>query len=99
MNKEKIMKTILSPHVSEKGTIIADKYRQFIFKIAPDATKDDVKKAVELLFKVKVEGVRVVNVKGKKKMYKQRVGQRKNWKKAYITLQEGEDIVFAGAEK
>jgi large subunit ribosomal protein L23 len=99
MNQERLMKIILAPVISEKGTNVADKYRQFVFKVLPDATKQEIKNAVELLFKVAVKSVNICNVKGKRKMFKQRPGQRKNWKKAYVALHEGHDINFAGAEK
>ena len=93
------MKTLVSPHISEKGSILAEKYRQFAFKVVSQATKKEIKQAVELLFKVKVTGVQICNVKGKNKVFKQVRGKRKNWKKAYVTLQEGHDIHFAGTER
>jgi large subunit ribosomal protein L23 len=67
MNKERLMQVLLSPVVSEKSTIAADMDRQFVFKVAPDATKPEIKKAVELMFDVSVDSVRVVNIKGKQK--------------------------------
>jgi large subunit ribosomal protein L23 len=98
MNQEKLMKVVLSPIVSEKSTIVADKYRQFMFKVLPNATKTEIKQAVEQLFKVKVSAVNLCNVKGKCKKFKHRSGQRKDWKKAYVTLEEGHDISFVGKE-
>lgn len=98
MNIERLMKIIVAPHTSEKATRLADKERQFVFRVLRDATKKEIKEAVELLFKVKVGGVQVCNVKGKRKVFKQTVGYRQDWKKAYVTLTEG-DIQFAGAEK
>ncbi len=98
MNQERLMKILLSPHVSEKTTRLADSNNQVVFKILPNATKREVKEAVELLFKVKVTGVQVLNVKGKKRRFAQKVGRRKDWKKAYVTLQEVDDIDFLGAE-
>lgn len=98
MNQERLMNILLSPHVSEKTTRLADSSNQVAFKILPNATKQEVKEAVELLFKVKVTGVQVLNVKGKKRRFAQTVGRRKDWKKAYVTLQEGDDIDFLGAE-
>ena len=97
MNEERLMKIIVAPHTSEKATILADKHHQFIFKVLRDATKPEIKAAVELLFKVKVGSVRVCNVKGKQKMFRQKMGRRQDWKKAYVTLKEG-DIQFTGAE-
>lgn len=92
------MKVLLSPHVSEKTTRLADKSNQVVFKVLPNATKQEVKNAVELLFKVKVTGVQVMNVRGKTRRFSQTLGRRKDWKKAYVTLQEGDDIDFLGAE-
>ena len=98
MNQERLMQVILSPHVSEKGTRVADANRQFVFKLLPNADKTEIKAAVEQLFNVKVKSIRTLNVKGKQKVFKQVRGRRKDWKKAYVTLQEGNDINFVGAE-
>jgi large subunit ribosomal protein L23 len=98
MNQERLMKVLLSPHVSEKSSRLADSSNQITFKVLPDATKLEIKKAVELLFDVKVEAVQTANVKGKKKRFSFSVGRRKDWKKAYVTLAEGHDIDFMGAE-
>jgi len=98
MNQERLMKVLVGPHVSEKGTMLADKHNQVIFKVIPDATKLEVKKAVENLFKVEVDNVQVVNVRGKMKRTGQNWGKRKNWKKAYVSLKKGQDIDFIGAE-
>ena len=94
MSEERLMKLLLSPHVSEKSTRIADKNRQFVFKVVPDATKPEIKQAVELMFKVEVEGVQVANVKGKVKRFKGATGRRKGWKKAYVSLKPGQEINF-----
>lgn len=99
MSQERLMKVLLAPHVSEKASIVADQHRQVIFKVMPDANKHEVKKAVELMFKVVVEQVRMANVKGKVKRHGQRLGKRADWKKAYVSLAEGHDISFVGAEK
>lgn len=96
MSKERLMKILLSPVVSEKSAMIADKANQFGFKVVPDATKPEIAQAVELLFDVKVKDVRTVNVKGKQKRFGAVMGRRNNWKKAYVRLQEGHDIDFAG---
>ncbi len=85
-------------HISEKATLVADKYRQIVFKVAKNATKIDIKNAVEKIFNVKVEMVQVLNVKPKNKTFKQRPGKRKGWKKAYVTLKDGYDIDFSGAK-
>ncbi len=98
MNNQGIMNILLAPHVSEKSTVIADKNNQFIFRVAADATKPKVKEAVELLFKAQVDSVQIVNVKGKYKRFRQRLGRRKDWKKAYVSLKEGQNINFAEKE-
>lgn len=96
MNKERLMKVLLSPVVSEKSALAADRSNQFAFKVVPDASKPEIAKAVELMFDVKVEEVRTVNVKGKQKRFGAMLGQRNSWKKAYVRLQAGHDIDFAG---
>ena len=83
---------------SEKASIVADQHHQFVFKVVPDANKHEVKKAVELMFKVVVEQVRLCNVKGKVKRHAQRLGKRANWKKAYVTLAEGSTIEMMSGE-
>lgn len=98
MNQERLMKVLLAPHVSEKSTIVAEKHNQVVFKVAKDATKREIKQAVELLFDVKVSSVRVLNVKGKRKRTGMIEGRRKDWRKAYVTLAEGHEIDFLGAE-
>ncbi len=95
-SQERLLKVLLSPIVSEKSARIADRNRQFAFKVLPDATKPEIKAAVEMLFNVDVTGVQVANVKGKVKRFGQTVGRRSNWKKAYVTLAEGQDIDFTG---
>ncbi|MBB72239.1 MAG: 50S ribosomal protein L23 [Legionellales bacterium] len=94
MNQERIMNVLLAPHVSEKASIMSDAHRQYAFKVATDADKTEIKKAVEQLFKVTVTGVQVTNVKAKNKRYGKIAGKRKAWKKAYVTLAEGQDINF-----
>lgn len=100
MNQKELqlMNVLVAPHVTEKATLVADQNRQFVFRVQDDATKPDIKKAVELMFNVKVDGVQVVNMKGKVKRFGQMMGKRRNWKKAYVTLKEGFDIDFMGAE-
>ncbi len=96
MNQERLMNILLSPHLSEKTTTLADQNRQFVFKVAVDATKPEIAQAVKLLFEVEVDAVQVLNVKGKEKRFGQRLGRRVNWKKAYVTLADGQDIDFHG---
>ncbi len=99
MNQERLMKVLLAPHVSEKSSVAAELNNQYVFKVLPDATKPEIKKAVELMFEVKVDDVRVVNMKGKTKGRPgMRMGRRPNWKKAYVSLSQGQEIDFAGAE-
>ena len=98
MNQERIMKVLIAPVVSEKSTRLADENRQFVFKVMPDASKPEVRKAVELMFDVKVDAVQIANVNGKVKRFGQTIGRRATWKKAYVTLAEGHDINFMGAE-
>jgi len=86
MNQERLLQVILAPIVSEKSTLVAEKNQQVAFRVATDATKPEIKAAVELLFNVKVEGVSTVNVKGKTKRFGRFVGRRKDWKKAYVSL-------------
>jgi large subunit ribosomal protein L23 len=97
MNKERVMKVLLAPHVSEKSTVVADKNHQFVFQVLRDASKAEVKHAVEHLFNVEVQAVRVCNVQGKLKRFGQLEGRRATSKKAYVTLKPGFDIDFAGA--
>lgn len=94
---DRLYKVLLGPHVSEKSTMVADKGNQVVFKVANDASKLEVKAAVEALFEVKVENVTVANVKGKTKRFGQRHGKRSDWKKAYVRLQDGQDIDFQAA--
>ncbi len=96
MNQERLLKVLLGPIVSEKAASLADLYGQYAFRVASDATKQEIARAVEMLFEVKVSQVRVLNVKGKKKRLGNRIGKRKNWKKAYVRLLPGQDIDFGG---
>ena len=98
MSQERLMKVILSPHVSEKSTTVADQHKQFVFKVLKDANKLEVKHAIEMLFNVNVEAVKVTNVRGKTRRFGQMMGKRKSWKKAYVSLKEGQDINFTQVE-
>jgi len=93
--QERLMQVILAPVISEKSTFVADKNNQVVFRVVPDATKPEIKAAVELMFKVQVDSVQVVNVRGKGKRFGQSVGRRRHWKKAYVCLKEGQEINFA----
>jgi large subunit ribosomal protein L23 len=96
--QERLMQVILAPQISEKSTFVADKHEQVVFKVVSDATKPEIKAAVELMFKVQVDGVQVLNVKGKSKRFGKFMGRRKNWKKAYVCLKPGQEISFAAGE-
>ena len=96
MSKERLMKILLSPVVSEKSAMAADTSNQFGFQVVPDATKPEIAQAVALLFDVKVRDVRTINVRGKQKRFGAVLGRRNNSKKAYVRLEEGHDIDFAG---
>jgi large subunit ribosomal protein L23 len=96
VNEERLLQIILRPHISEKTTNVADKHRQVVFSVLNDSTKAEIKAAVEKLFEVEVEGVRVANVRGKVKRFGRTPGKRQNWKKAYVKLKEGSDIDFLG---
>ncbi len=98
MNAERIMMVIDGPHTSEKTTLLAEDNNQITFKVDRKATKQEIKAACEQLFDVKVKKVTVMNAKGKTKRFSQRLGRRKSYKKAYVTLHEGYDINFATTE-
>jgi large subunit ribosomal protein L23 len=98
MNLERIFTVLREPHTSEKSTVMADKYKQFTFKVLKSATKPEIKQAVEHLFKVSVESVSTINVKGKSKRFKQLSGKRSDWKKAFVKLSPGQDIDFTMTE-
>ncbi len=94
MNQERLLKVLLSPHVSEKSTRVGDAHNQVVFKVTADATKSEIRSAVEKLFNVKVKSVSTVTVKGKTKRFGRLTGRRPGWKKAYVTLMPGNDIDF-----
>jgi len=95
INEERLLKVLLAPNISEKATVATEANNTVVFKVTTDATKIEIKVAVEKLFEVSVVGVNTLNVKGKVK----RTGRRNDWKKAYVTLAEGCDIDFVGAEQ
>lgn len=98
MKSERIYKVLLGPHVSEKAAMAGDAGNQVVFKVLPGASKLEVKNAVEALFKVDVVDVRTVNVKGKVKRNRFGLSKKPNWKKAYVSLAQGQDIDFAIAD-
>ena len=97
MNQERMHQILLSPHVSEKGSLLAEEKNQHVFKVLNTASKSEVKEAVEGMFKVKVEKVRILNVKGKTKRFSGRMGKRSDMRKAYVTLMSDNDIDFSSA--
>ena len=100
MNEERLMRILLAPVVSEKSTRVADESRQAVFKVVKDASKSEIRRAVELVFEVEVERVTTATVNGKRKTFQRRPGRRPDWKKAYVTLKPGQDVDFlqGGAE-
>ena len=102
-DKQRLLKVLLAPQVSEKSTFVGEKNNQYVFRVAADATKPEIKAAVEMLFstkdkKVEVKAVQVANVKGKEKRFGRFDGRRRNWKKAYVRLAQGQEINFQAAE-
>ena len=96
--EERLMTVLEGPLLTEKGAISAEMHNQVVFKVRTDATKTEIRKAVELLFEVKVEGVQVINYRGKNKRFGMTRGRRNDWKKAYVRLAEGSQIDFLGTE-
>jgi large subunit ribosomal protein L23 len=98
MNAERVFQVLQGPHVSEKAAIVADANNQYVFRVALDATKAEIRKSVEQLFKVTVEDVQTLRVKGKVKRNRHGFSSKPTWKKAYVRLASGQDIDFALAE-
>ena len=96
--QDRSLQVILAPQITEKATYVADKNQQIAFKVRTDATKPEIKAAVELVFKVEVQSVTVANVKGKQKRAGRIMGRRSDWKKAYVSLKPGQEINFAAGE-
>ena len=98
MNQERIFQVLVGPHISEKAAVVADANNQYVFKVAVDATKAEIKKSVEQLFDVKVADVNTIRVKGKVKRTRYGLSTKSTWKKAYVKLEQGQDIDFAVAD-
>ncbi len=97
MNEARLYSIILGPHVSEKTAVMSDKHNQLAFKVINDASKPEIKEAVEKLFNVTVEELQVLNVKGKtKRTARGKIRKKSNWKKAYVKLGQGQEIDFVG---
>ena len=97
-NQERLIQVLRAPHISEKANRVAERYNQVVFKVLRDATKPEIKDAVELMFKVRVNAVTVVSVKGKRKRFGAVFGKRPDWKKAYVSLEPGHEIDFVSPE-
>jgi large subunit ribosomal protein L23 len=95
MNQERVFQILLGPHVSEKAAVVAEASNQYVFKVALDATKAEIRTSVEQLFKVKVDDVRTLRVKGKTKRNRYGLSTKTSWKKAYVRLEQGQEIDFA----
>jgi len=97
MNQERLLQVLVAPQMSEKATRVGDKHNQYIFRVLTDATKPEIKAAVEQLFNVQVAAVRVLNVAPRGKQFRGRFGVRQAWKKAYVSLKDGFNIDFLSA--
>ncbi|MGH8261410.1 MAG: 50S ribosomal protein L23 [Steroidobacteraceae bacterium] len=99
MTREELMTVLLAPHVTEKASLVMQNHNQYVFRVRRNATKTDIRKAVELMFEVKVEGVQVVNEPGKTRRFGQRLGRTQDWKKAYVRLVQGQTIDYEARAK
>ncbi len=97
-HQERLMQVLLGPHVSEKSTTAGERHNQVVFRVRPDANKNEIRRAVELMFEVKVASVTITRLPGKRKRFGTYEGRRSSWKKAYVRLAPGHDINFVGAE-
>ena len=98
-SKDRLSGVVIAPHVSEKSARVGNEGNQYVFRVRRDATKPEIRAAVEFLFEVKVDRVRVVNQPGKEKRFGRFVGRRSDWKKAYVRLAEGQTIEMGGSER
>ena len=99
MNKEQLMNVLIAPHVTEKTSLAMQNANQYTFRVKRSATKTDIKQAVELMFEVKVTGVQVVNESGKKRRFGRLAGRTQDWKKAYVSLAQGQAIDYEARAK
>jgi large subunit ribosomal protein L23 len=99
MSKEQLMSVLVAPHVTEKTSLAMQNHNQYTFRVRRDATKADIRKAVELMFDVKVSGVQVVNEPGKARRFGRVLGRTQDWKKAYVSLQSGQTIDYEARAK
>lgn len=99
MNRERLMSVLIAPHVTEKTSLAMQNHNQYTFRVRRDATKSDIRQAVELMFDVKVRGVQVVNEPGKARRFGRTVGRTQDWKKAYVSLVQGQSIDYEARAK
>ena len=99
MNREQLMSVLIAPHVTEKTSLAMQNHNQYTFRVRREATKNDIKKAVEMMFDVKVAGVQVVNEPGKQRRFGRIAGRTQDWKKAYVSLNEGQTIDYEARAK
>lgn len=99
MSKEQLMNVLVAPHVTEKTSLAMQNHNQYTFRVRRDATKADIRKAVELMFEVKVAGVQVVNEPGKARRFGRVLGRTQDWKKAYVSLESGQTIDYEARAK
>jgi len=99
MNREQLMSVLIAPHVTEKTSLAMQNHNQYTFKVRREAAKTDIKKAVELMFEVKVSGVQVVNESGKTRRFGRSIGRTQDWKKAYVSLVAGQTIDYEARAK
>ena len=95
VNQERVFQILLGPHVSEKAAIVTEQSNQYVFRVSLDATKDEIRQSVEQLFKVTVNDVQTLRVKGKTKRNRYGLSKRPSWKKAYVRVEQGQEIDFA----
>jgi large subunit ribosomal protein L23 len=99
MNREQLMSVLIAPHVTEKTSLAMQNHNQYTFRVRRDASKTDIRKAIELMFDVKVTGVQVVNEPGKARRFGRTVGRTQDWKKAYVSLSAGQTIDYEARAK
>jgi large subunit ribosomal protein L23 len=99
MNREQLMSVLIAPHVTEKTSLAMQNHNQYTFRVRREATKSDIRKAIKLMFDVKVTGVQVVNEPGKRRRFGRSVGRTQEWKKAYVSLAAGETIDYEARAK
>jgi large subunit ribosomal protein L23 len=99
VNREQLMNVLIAPHVTEKTSLAMQNHNQYTFRVKRNATKTDIKQAVELMFEVKVKGVQIVNEPGKTRRFGRLTGRTQDWKKAYVSLLQGQTIDYEARAK